>query len=380
MSRSAAAILLVVATLVAPVGATPVGDAASPPSDGLVAPPPPAVTAQTWILYDDTFGQVLAEHEADQPRAIASTTKIMTALVVLDHVDPDDPVEITERATLVGESEIGLIADESAWTVEDLLTALLLHSANDAAVALAEHVAGSVEGFADLMDVKAAELGLDSSQFENPHGLDQQNHYSTARDLLTLSLAAMEDPIFARLVRTRSANLPDTREGDPRVALNRNDLLAQYPGAIGIKTGYTANALLTLVAVAERDRRRIYAIVLGATDHFGDAINLLDYGFAEFAAMTLVPATSDQRKPLAAGLDGGLEEGFELFIAELPEEVVEEEQQEEPVEAPEEQPTEVEPKPVTGSVEEVERRPELPGLGDALTWVVRYWDWMLGRG
>ena len=380
MQRIGAALLVVLATLVTPGGGSPAGRATLPPDDGLVAPAPPTITAESWILYDDTFGQVLAEDEADVRRAVASTTKIMTALVVLDQAKPDEPVEITERAVLVGESEIGLIADEAPWTVEDMLAALLLQSANDAAVALAEHVAGSVEGFAGLMNTKAAGLGLRNSNFVNPHGLDQRNHYSSARDLLTVALAAMEDPLFVRLVRTRSANLPATPDDEPRVAVNRNELLAVYHGAIGIKTGYTDNALLTLVAAAERDRRRIYVVVLGSEDHFGDAITLLDYGFAEFAPMTLVPATSDERRPLAGTLDGVVDEGFELFIVEDPAEPVAEEE-EEPVPEPEEPSAdlEVEEEPVAVVVREVERRPELPGMSDAIAWVGRYWNWILGK-
>ena len=380
MRRIAAAFLLVSATFTVPGGGIPTIHATLPPDDGLVAPAPPTVTAGSWILYDATFGQVLAEQEADVQRAVASTTKIMTALVVLEEAKPDDLVQITERAALVGESEIGLSAREPPWTVEDMLAALLLHSANDSAVALAEHVAGSVEGFADLMNAKAAGLGLENSNFANPHGLDQRNHYSSARDLLTVALAAMEDPLFARLVRTRSANLPTTPEDEPRVALNRNQLLATYPGAIGVKTGYTDKAVLTLVAAAERDRRRIYAVVLGSSDHFGDAIALLDYGFAEFAAMTLVPATSEERRPLAGTLDGPADEDFELFIVEAPEEVVVVSEQD-PVPEPGEPPAdpEVKEEPVVVVVREFERRPELPGLDDALAWAGRYWDWILGK-
>ena len=142
------------------------------------------------------------------------------------------------------------------------------------------------------MNAKAAELGLVNTSFVNPHGLDHPDHYSSARDLLTVTLAAMDDPDFARLVEARSANLPANPDGEPRVAINRNELLATYPGAIGVKTGFTNQALLTLVAASEREGRRLYAVVLGSDDHFGDATALLDYGFAEFGVMTLVPVAS----------------------------------------------------------------------------------------
>ena len=326
MRRLVALSLVVLTIFVAPVGGTPNGWATLPPDDGLLAPAPPEVTAGAWILYDDTFGHVLAENEPDERRAVASTTKIMTALVVIEKAEPDETVQITSQADLAGESEIGLVPGEPPWMVEDLVAALLLQSANDAAVALAQHVGGSVAGFAGLMNEKAAELGLGNTNFVNPHGLDHPDHYSSARDLLTLTLAAMDDPRLARLVKARSANLPNTPDGDPRVAVNRNELLGAYPGAIGVKTGYTDNALLTLVAAAERDRRRLYAVVLGSADHFGDAAALLDYGFAEFAAMTLVPATSADPRPLIGGIGHPTEDDFELFVVAEPESAVDEEE------------------------------------------------------
>ena len=383
MRRLVTVSLVVLVSLAAPVGGIPGGRATLPPDDGLLAPPPPSVTAGAWILYDDTFGHVLAENEADLQLAVASTTKIMTALVVLEGSGPDETVEITTRADQAGESEIGLVPGEPAWTVEDLLAALLLHSANDAAVALAEHVGGSVAGFADLMNAKAAELGLRNTHFVNPHGLDHRDHYSSARDLLAMSLVAMDDPRFARLVQGRSANLPATPDGDPRVAVNRNELLAVYPGAIGVKTGYTSNAQLTMVAAAERDRRRIYTVVLGSADHFGDTVALLDYGFAEFAAMTLVPATSEVRRPLVGGVGKEVADGFELFIVTEPVAEVrvdgtateETATSSEPVEPPDDLVREEEPP--AALVVETDRRPELPGLLDAVTWPVRYWNWIL---
>ena len=150
---------------------------AHPSSDlGLIAPDPPEVTAEAWIIYYDTYGQVLAEVDADSRRSVASVTKILTALVVLENVGSGDLVTITDTAASVGESEIGLVAGEAAWTVEELLAALILRSANDAAVALAQHVGGSVAGFADMMNREATRLGLTDSNFVNPHGLDHPDH------------------------------------------------------------------------------------------------------------------------------------------------------------------------------------------------------------
>ena len=357
------------------MGGAPARDSGVLAAGGLIPSPPPPVEAVSWILYDDTFGRVLAEQEADEQRAVASTTKIMTALVVLERVRSDEMVDISGGAADVGESEIGLVAGEPPWPVGDLLAAMMLQSANDAAVALAEHVGGSVAGFADLMNAKAAELGLENSRFANPHGLDERDHYSTSRDLLILTLEAMDNPEFARLVQTRSANLPTAPDGAPRVAVNRNDLLVRYPGAIGVKTGYTERAVLTMVAAAERDRRRLYAVVLGTTEHYDDAATLLEYGFTGFLPMTLAPATPGLRRPLAAGLEAAVDEDFDLFFADRPgieTEIVEEAPAPELPARPE--------APVTVTIRSVELYPDLPGVDDALTWVARYWEWFVGEG
>ena len=352
---------------------------AHPSSDlGLIAPDPPDVTAAAWIIYDDTYGQVLAEVDADSRRSVASVTKILTALVVLENSESEDLVTITETAASVGESEIGLVAGEAAWTVEELLAALMLWSANDAAVALAQHVGGSVAGFAEMMNLEGARLGLTDSSFVNPHGLDHADHYSSARDILRISLAAMENPAFSRIAATRSFSLPPTPEGEPRVAVNRNDLLATYPGTLGIKTGYTGRALQTLSAVAERDQHRIHVVVLGSQDHFADVARLFDYAFGSFGPLTLVPATSDRQRPLAGGVAAQPGTDFEIFPAR-------EEQLPDPEEPAVVHAPETENEPATGEVEapaapvtqRFERQVELPGIRAALTWIWNHWR---GRG
>ncbi len=352
---------------------------AHPSSDlGLIAPDPPEVTAEAWIIYDDTYGQVLAEVDADSRRSVASVTKILTALVVLENVRSGDLVTISDTAASVGESEIGLVAGEAAWTVEELLAALILRSANDAAVALAQHVGGSVAGFADMMNRESTRLGLTDSNFVNPHGLDHPDHYSSARDILRISVAAMENPAFARIAATRSFSLPPTPEGESRVAVNRNDLLATYPGSLGIKTGYTGRALQTLSAAAERDRHRIHVVVLGSQNHFADVTLLFDYAFGSFGPLTLVPVTSDQQRPLAGGVAAQPGTDFELFPDRA------EQSPPDPAEAvtvnapwTENATAAIDPEaeaPAAPMVQRIERQVELPGIRDALTWIWKYWQ------
>ena len=253
------------------------------PQDGFPDPGSPSLTAPAWLLYDASNGVVLASSAADEQRAIASVTKIMTALVALDRADLDEVVTISARAAATGEKEIGLVAGEQI-TMGALLKALLVASANDAATAIAEYVGGSVEGFVDLMNQKAEELGMTNTLFANPHGLDSPRHYSSAADLVKLAMAAMEYAEFRDAVRAQVLVFPDDPEGNRRVATTTNLLLGRYPGLIGVKTGFTAQAQLTYVAAAQRQGRTLYAVVLGAEGnraHFADAEALLDYGFGE---------------------------------------------------------------------------------------------------
>jgi D-alanyl-D-alanine carboxypeptidase (penicillin-binding protein 5/6) len=243
--------------------------------------PTPDVTASSWIVFDATDGVVLASRNADEPRPMASTTKMMTALIALEESDPETIVTVSDRAADIGEAEIGLISGEQL-PIGGLIEAMIVRSANDAAVAVAETIGGDVETFVELMNVRAAELGLTRSQFANPHGLDAEQHVSTARDLLRLGLAAMANPEFRRAASLEETSLPPAPDGTPRTAQATNELLQTYEGAIGVKTGFTFQAGLVLVAAAERDDRTIYVVVMGSEGvgaHFADAEALLDYGF-----------------------------------------------------------------------------------------------------
>lgn len=241
------------------------------------------LTAEAWILYDATADVVLEERNANVERPMASVTKVMTALVVRDKAAVEEIVTVSQNAADTRESEVGIRAGER-WSVGELLAGVLVRSGNDAAVALAEHVGGSVEGFADLMNVKAAELSLEHSHFMNPHGLDQEGHYTSATDLLTMTRAALADPVLTRLARTRVVKFRDT---PGRVSLrinNTNRLLGAYPGVVGFKTGFTGLAGRVLISVADVGPRRLIAVVMGSEDHFADTRDLLDYGFATFGA------------------------------------------------------------------------------------------------
>lgn len=236
---------------------------------------PPEPRAGAALLADETTGQVLLEKHARDRRAVASTTKIMTALLVLERCSLDEVVVVSQEAALTGGNRVGLAPGEQV-TVLDLLYGLLLNSGNDAATALAEHVAGSVAGFVTLMNVRAQELGLADTHFVNPHGLDAPEHYSTAYDLWLLSREALKNGTFRQIVGT-----PDHSIGG-RHYVNLNQMLTTYPGADGVKTGTTDLAGECLVVSATRQGHRLIAVVLNSANRYEDAKSLLDYGFEAY--------------------------------------------------------------------------------------------------
>lgn len=256
-----------------------IGPVFSPPSIVVDAPVPelPEITAKAWLLYDADADVVIAEHNSDEPRPMASVTKIMTSLVVVENAALDETVRISARAEAVGEAEIGLFVGE-LWTVADLLAAVMVRSGNDAAMALAEHVGGTVEGFADMMNAKADALGLENTRFVNPHGLDADGHFTTASDLRVMAEAAMRHPYLARLMRTLEVEFKPNPRGVSRSARSTNKLLGVYPGVIGVKTGFTSKAGRVLVSAHQHNRHTLIAVVMGSADHFADTRELLDYG------------------------------------------------------------------------------------------------------
>jgi serine-type D-Ala-D-Ala carboxypeptidase (penicillin-binding protein 5/6) len=249
---------------------------------------PPRVSAASAVLVDLDSGEVLYERAAGRRRPIASTTKIMTALLVLESATPFDEVIASDEAASQEGAELGLEPGERI-PVRELLYALMLQSANDAAVSLAEHVGGSVEAFVEQMNERARTLGLADTRFASPNGLDDSG-YSTARDLAAVTVVAFGSSTFGETVGARFRTIP-APEGPARRIQNRNALLWLYPGAIGVKTGYTAAAGFCLVAAAERDGLRLGTVVLGSPrEPFSDAAALLNYGFAAYELQTVVRA------------------------------------------------------------------------------------------
>jgi len=253
----------------------------------------PAIGARAAVLLDMGSGQILFSTRPDRQLPVASLTKVMTALLTIERSKPSEMVTVSEDAAppphLVGVSALGLEAGERI-SVENLLYALLLQSAGDAAVALAEHVSGSTSSFVRDMNTRAAELGARSTHFMSPSGLDDSG-YSTARDMATIAAAAFGASLFTRIVGTKFKTLPGPPGGPERRIQNRNVLLWLYPGSIGGKTGFTSKAGFCLIAVAERGDRTSMAVLLGEPgEAFSDAAGLLSWSFDAFGSSTVVRA------------------------------------------------------------------------------------------
>lgn len=261
----------------------------------------PEVDAAAAILLENTTGTVLYEKNARQRRPMASTTKIMTALLAIEQGHLDDMVTISTRAAATRGSSAKLKAGDRL-RLEDLLYALLLRSGNDAAVAVAEHLARSVPDFAKVMTLRARELGAEDTFFQNPHGIDAPGQYSTAYDLALIARTAMLYPTFARIVSTREYTVTLGEDAE-QLWRNTNRLLWMFDGVQGIKTGTTDGAGRCLVAAAARGNRQLISVVLGSKDRYDDTEKLLNYGFNRFDV--LIPVRGDEtvvRAPVPNGL------------------------------------------------------------------------------
>ncbi|MBE6599945.1 MAG: D-alanyl-D-alanine carboxypeptidase [Ruminococcaceae bacterium] len=247
----------------------------------------PSVSASSAILIDGASGRVLFEKNSSVPMKPASTTKIMTALVALEHGDLEKTVSVDPRAVGVEGSSVYLNAGERL-TLSELIYCLMLASANDAAAAIAYEIAGGIPEFAELMNEKAQKLGLFSTHFENPHGIDAEGHYTTAADLARLTFFALQNEKFAEIVATKRRVI-DTDLAS-RSLSNHNRLLLSYKGCIGVKTGFTKASGRCLVSAAKRENLTLIAVTLRAPDDWNDHRTMLDYGFEHYRAEQLCSA------------------------------------------------------------------------------------------
>ena len=265
-----------------------------------------ALSAQKAIVLDGNTGRVLYEKRADEKSLIASTTKMMTALVVCEQCNVLDRMEIPKEAVGIEGSSLYLKEGE-VLTLQELLYGMMLHSGNDAATALAIYCGGTVEGFAALMNDKARFLGLTGTHFVNPHGLDAPEHYSTARDLAILAEYAMKNPIFAQTVSTKSVRI------GTRHLTNHNKLLWRVEGADGVKTGYTKAAGRILVSSAKRQGRRLIAVTIDDGNDWADHAALYEQGFSRYEEKQIV-----EKGQLLGSLQvfGGTQERVEVVAGE----------------------------------------------------------------
>ncbi|MBY9081608.1 D-alanyl-D-alanine carboxypeptidase [Paenibacillus sp. HN-1] len=258
--------------------------------------------AKAAALIDVESGRILYSSHGDEPMLIASLTKIMTAIVAIENGDLSSKVTVGRNAYAKEGSSLFLKQGEQ-MTLENMLYGLMLRSGNDAATAIAEHVGGSEAGFVYLMNAKAEELGLTHTHFQNPHGLDAKEHYSTANDLAVLTAYAMHNPVFKEIVKTQVKTADNPNDKWDYKWLNKNKMLRLYEGADGVKTGYTKKALRCLVSSATRNGQQLVAVTLNDGDDWNDHAALLNFGFKRFPLRTIVERGDRvQGYPLAASL------------------------------------------------------------------------------
>lgn len=245
------------------------------------------LSAASAILMDRESRRVLCEKDAYTKRPMASTTKIMTALLALEKGNMEDMVKTSARAAHVEGSSMWL-AEGETLKLEDMLYGLMLSSGNDAAIAIAEHISGSVEKFAEEMTWKAHEIGAVNTSFKNPSGLDEEGHYTTAYDLALITCYALENEKFAEIVKTKRKTVPWQGHQWDRVLKNHNKLLSMYEGCDGVKTGFTKKTGRCLVSSATRDNWQLVAVTLKAPNDWEDHKKLLDYGFHHYKRKEII--------------------------------------------------------------------------------------------
>lgn len=279
----------------------------------VVAASPPSISSLSAVVYEPESGLVLYEKDPDTPRPMASTTKLMTALLAAECLDPEEMVTVPAAALPVEGSQVGLAVGDTL-TVRDLLTGLLLASGNDTANVLACHMAGSLSAFADRMNERATALGMTSSRFVTPSGLDEGGHSASARDMALLGAAVLKQPLLAELCASKTAPM---HIGDRRITLsNHNKLLKLLPDCVGLKTGFTKKSGRCLVSAVRRNGITLVVATLNGGDYWNDHIALYDYGFS-LVTRQPVPDTLPDSCPVAGGIAGQV-----TLTADLPKDVV----------------------------------------------------------
>ncbi len=278
-------------------------------------PPPPDTSMQAGLLLEMESGNVLWAREENAIRAPASLTKVLTGLVALENGSLEDTAVISNAARNAPGQR--MFAEEGwTMTVGDMLWGLMLQSGNDAAIALAERISpdGTQAGFMKLANLRAKELGATETNFMNPHGMDQPGHQTTARDLALITSAALQNPTFAQIVSSKTHVVP-WGDGRDHLFMNHNKMLWRYPGAMGVKTGFTRGAGNCLISAVHRDGRTLIAVVMGSANHYGDSTALYDWGFANLASLRAHSRYSI-RPDLTPGIvDPKIDEGTESGMA-----------------------------------------------------------------
>ena len=246
-----------------------------------------AISAQSAVLIDSNSGRVIYEHNAYAKLPMASTTKIMTGLLSCESGKLKETVKVSPFASGTEGSSLWLKVGEKQ-TLENLTYGLMLKSGNDAAVAIAEYLGGGVDAFALLMNKKARDIGALNTNFKNPHGLDDENHYTTALDLALITREAMKNKKFREIVSTKTYSIPMEGESWDRALKNHNKLLWNYAGCNGVKTGFTKRCGRCLVSSAEKDEQELICVTLNAPDDWNDHKYLLDYGFKNYKTKTII--------------------------------------------------------------------------------------------
>ena len=246
------------------------------------------VSAKCAILYEPTTGLVLFEKNADERRPMASTTKLMTALIAAETRDPDGTVTVTAEAVRVEGSSLGLRAGDQL-SVRDLITGLLVVSGNDAANVIALTVCDSLPAFAERMNRRAAALGMTDTGFVTPSGLDAEGHFTTARDMAKLAAAVLDNPLLAEICRMKTATVHIGNPPTPRVLTNHNRLLFTYEGTVGLKTGFTKKAGRCLVSAVHKNGITLIAVTLNAPNDWQDHTHLYDAGFSQIERVEMTP-------------------------------------------------------------------------------------------